>query len=246
MQLTDDEIRQILVREKIRKRKRKRKTRKILVVLCSILVLVLAIGIYVNRDARVTARGVIFVDAGHGGVDGGSTVGKRLEKNDTLRLALAVRDELEHMGFKVFLSRDKDKDVDRAMRGEMANKKKADLFLSIHRNQAEEGNGVEVFIPSKNDDSSKMLGHNVFKALIEQGFAERSVRAGTLVSSNEDYLENSVPRMPSCLVEVGFLQSKKDNQLFDNNLEDNAKAIATAIENTFIKLYEEDQEYDEV
>ena len=246
MQLTDEEIRQILIREKRRKRERKRKTRKILTILFVILVLVLAIGIYVNRDARVTARGVIFIDAGHGGVDGGSTVGKRLEKNDTLKLALAVRDELEHMGFKVVLSRDDDEDVDRAKRGEIANKKKADLFLSLHRNKAEEGEGVEVYIPAKNDDASRLLGQNVFEALVERGFAERSVRAGTLVSDQEDYLENSVPKMPSCLVEVGFLQSKKDNQLFDDNIDNNALAIATAIEETFIELYEGDRGYDEV
>ncbi len=246
MQLTDAEIREILIREKKRKIIRKRKFKRALSLLCFLLIIVLAIGIYINRDARVTARGVIFVDAGHGGVDGGSTVGKRLEKDDTLKLALAVRDELEDRGFKVFMSRTKDKDVDRAERGKMANKKDAQFFISIHRNKAEEGDGVEVYTPSKVDEASEILGKNIFEALVGQGFTERSVRAGTLVSANEDYLENSVPDMPSCLVEVGFLQSKKDNKLFDDNLEENAKAMAEAIENSFIKLYEQDQGYDEV
>lgn len=246
MQLTDAEIREILIREKKRKILRKRKFKRIITFLCFLLILVLAIGIYINRDARVTARGVVFVDAGHGGVDGGSKVGKRIEKEDTLKLSLAVRDNLEKMGFKVYMSREKDKDVDRADRGKIANKKDAQLFISIHRNQADEGDGVEVYIPSKNDNASRTLGNNVFQALISQGFTERSLRVGTLVSDKEDYLENSVPKMPSCLVEVGFLQSKKDNKLFDENLDANAKAIAEAIEETFIKLYEEDEGYDEV
>lgn len=246
MQLTDAEIREILIREKKRKLRRKRKFKKVVFFLCIVFVLVLAVGIYINRDARVSARGVIFVDAGHGGVDGGSTVGKRLEKNDTLKLAKAVRDDLEKMGFKVYMSRDKDKDVDRADRGKMANKKKAQLFISIHRNKADEGSGVEVYIPAKNDKSSRLLGKNVFEALIGQGFAERSIRNGTLVSDKEDYLENSVPNMPSCLVEVGFLQNKQDNQLFDDNLENNAKAVAEAIEATFTELFEADQGYEEV
>lgn len=246
MQLTDAEIREILIREKRRKLRRKKKIKRVVASLCFVLILVLAIGIFINRDAKVTARGRIFIDAGHGGVDGGSKVGKRIEKEDTLTLALSVRDELEKMGFKVYMSRVKDKDVDRAERGNMANKKDAQLFISIHRNQADEGNGVEVYIPSKEDASSRLLGKNIFEALVRQGFAERSVRAGTLVSANEDYLENSVPTMPSCLVEVGFLQSKKDNKLFDDNLDENAVAIATAIESTFIELFENNQGYDEV
>lgn len=246
MQLTDAEIREILIREKKRKLIRKRKNKRILMLLSFILILVLAVGIFVNKDAVVTARGAIFIDAGHGGVDGGSTIGDRHEKDDTLKLALEVRDNLEDMGFKVYMSRTKDKDVDRADRGKMANKKNAHLFISIHRNQADEGEGVEVYIPSKNDKESRLLGKSVLAALVEQGFTERSLRAGTLISDQEDYLENSVPKMPSCLVEVGFLQNKKDNRLFDENLEANAKALAEAIENTFIKLYEADQGYDEV
>lgn len=246
MQLTDAEIREILIREKKRKRARKKKFKRMMLLLLAILLLVLAIGIFINRDANVGSRGRIFIDAGHGGVDGGSKVGKRLEKNDTLTLALVVKEDLEKLGFKVYMSREDDKDVDRAKRGKLANQNKAQLFVSIHRNQADKGNGVEVFIPSSNDSDSRALGKNILVALVEQGFAERSVRAGTLVSEKEDYLENSVPNMPSCLVEVGFLQSKKDNALFDDNLENNAMAIAEAIENTFIKLYEDDQGYDEV
>lgn len=246
MQLTDAEIREILIREKRRKLVRKRKFKRVMLLLLAILLLVLAIGIFINRDANVSPRGRIFIDAGHGGVDGGSKVGKRLEKDDTLTLALLVQEDLEKMGFKVYMSREKDEDVDRAERGKMANKKKAQLFVSIHRNQADEGNGVEVFIPAKDDSSSRLLGKNIFEALVGQGFTERTIRAGTLVSATEDYLENSVPTMPSCLVEVGFLQSKKDNTLFDDNLEANAQAIASAIESTFIELYEGNQGYDEV
>lgn len=242
MQLTDAEIREILIREKKRKKKRKKLVRRIGLLILFICVLVLAIGIFVNRDARIMGRGVIFIDAGHGGVDGGSKVGDRLEKDDTLRLTLAVKEELQELGFKVYTSRTKDEDVDRAERGKIANKKKAQLFVSIHRNQANEGNGVEVYIPSTNDAASRLLGEKVLAALVSQGFEERTVRVGTLVTENDDYLENSVPDMPSCLVEVGFVSSGKDNKLFDDNLKENAKSMALAIEETFAELYESDEQ----
>lgn len=242
MQLTDAEIREILIREKKRKRRRKRIVRRIGLLVICVALIVLAIGVFINRDARIMGRGIIFIDAGHGGMDGGSVSGDRLEKDDTLKLTLAVREELQKLGFKVYVSHDKDADVDRTERGKMANKKDAQLFISIHRNQADEGNGVEVYIPSTNDVASRLLGDNILAALVEQGFEERSVRAGTLVSENDDYLENSVPKMPSCLVEVGFISNKKDNLLFDEKLQDIAGAIALAIESSFAELYETDVE----
>ena len=51
------------------------------------------------------------------------------------------------------------------------------------------------------------------------GFAERTIRAGTLSDPNDDYEENAATEMPSVLIEVGFLSSEEDNYRFDNNLE---------------------------
>lgn len=246
MQLTDQEIREILIREKRRKKQRKRVIRRVSLLVLIVAILVVGIGIFLNRNVFAQPRGIIFIDAGHGGVDGGSAVDDRLEKDDALKLSLAVQKELEDRGFRVYMSRTDDADVDREERGMLANAKEAQLFISIHRNKAEEGNGIEVFIPSNNDKSSQLLGKKIMKALVSEGFAERTVRPGTLVSSEEDYYENSVPKMPSCLVEVGFMQDKTDNKLFDENFDNNAKAIAKAIESTFAKLFEPEETEEEI
>lgn len=236
--LTDDEIIKIILKRKKQKLRRKRTIRRVSLLVFLVFVVILAIGIFINRGARTEARGIIFINAAHGGVDAGSITKERYEKNDTLRFSLKVRDELQKQGFKVYTSRTKDKDVDIAARGKMANKKKAELMISIHRNKAVEGSGVEVYISSSNDKASRLLGKNIFNAMIKQGFERREIKAGTLLSSDEDYLENSVPNMPSCLVELGFIQNKKDNQLFDDKIDENAKAFADAIVLTYAKLYE--------
>lgn len=238
MQLTDQEIRDIILREKKRKKKRQRVIKRVSLLLLILVVLVSAVIFIVNRAKFVEPRGVIFLDAGHGGVDPGSSVGSREEKNDTLKLTLKVRDELEKLNFKVLLSREDDTYINRVKRAEMANKNGAQFYVSLHRNKAVEGNGVEIYIPSKNDEESQLLGNNIFAALVEQGFYARSVKVGTLQTSKDDYAENSETKMPSCLVEVGFMQDEEDNKLFDNNLDNNALAIATAISDTFQKLYE--------
>lgn len=78
----------------------------------------------------------IVIDAGHGGKDPGTVYGSVLEKDITLGVALQlgkmIREQMP--GVKVVYTRDKDVAVALKQRGEIANKAKADLFLSIHVN----------------------------------------------------------------------------------------------------------------
>jgi N-acetylmuramoyl-L-alanine amidase len=257
MQLSDAEIREILIRRKREKKRRLRQRRRrtliillLLIVLIFVLVKVIGHGGKGSGKDKKSAgaaasgenRGIIFIDPGHGGMDSGSDDGnERYEKDDTLKLGLAVRDKLEALGFTVVMSRTEDELVDRTERGKMANKAGAQLFVSIHRNQSDSGGqGVEGFIPKEDDKNSRLLGENIMHFLGKAGFAERTIRAGTLGDPNDDYEENAATEMPSVLIEVGFLSSDDDNYRFDNNLDQNAKAIADAINYTFMLLHEPD------
>lgn len=247
MSLTDAEIRKILLQEKKAKSRKRRKRRRRLFLLLLILSLFFAIGLYRNRgvlNLPLLSRGVIFIDAGHGGGDPGAQTKTRTEKKDTLALALAVKEELNAKGFKVYLSRTEDVYVDRKQIGKMANEKDAALMVSIHRNKADDetARGVEIWIPSEDDKISHALGDAIMKELTEVGFPERYVRPGTLVDPKSDYHENKFSKMPSCLVEVGFISNRKDNRLFDRKQKANAKAIADGIEKTYAKYYEKDKD----
>ena len=172
----------------------------------------------------------------------------RYEKDDTLKLGLAVRDKLQALGFKVAMSRTEDELVDRTERGKMANKAGAVFFVSIHRNKADGGgHGVEGFIPKGDDKESRLLGENIMHFLGRAGFTERTIRAGTLVDPNDDYEEIAATDMPSALIEVGFLSSEDDNYRFDAHMDQNASAIANAINYTFMQLHEPEAaaEYEE-
>ena len=50
----------------------------------------------------------VYLDAGHGGYDNGASDGNRKEKNDTLRLALAVGEILQNNGVAVGYTRVED------------------------------------------------------------------------------------------------------------------------------------------
>lgn len=93
--------------------------------------------IYGPADARLP---LVVIDAGHGGHDPGaiSPHGGSREKDVTLAIAKATRDELLKSGrVRVALTRDSDSFIVLQDRFEVARKMKADLFMSIHADSAE-------------------------------------------------------------------------------------------------------------
>ena len=96
------------------------------------------------------SRPLVVIDAGHGGHDPGaiSPHGGKLEKDITLSLARAVRDELLRTGrVRVALTRDSDKFLVLQERFGIARRMKADLFISIHADSAgnEDATGATVY-----------------------------------------------------------------------------------------------------
>jgi N-acetylmuramoyl-L-alanine amidase len=85
--------------------------------------------------ARGADRPLVVLDAGHGGKDPGATspFGGRREKDVTLAIARAIRDELAASGrVRVALTREDDRFLVLRDRYEVARRLGADLFVSIH------------------------------------------------------------------------------------------------------------------
>jgi N-acetylmuramoyl-L-alanine amidase len=130
----------------------------------SILILLLAIPKY----GHATVFRVV-IDPGHGGTDHGTVYhyknGRTAEKEITLRLAKQVADHLRSQGIWVTLTREKDHDLSLPARTALANRLKADVFISIHMNSTENINqrdaeGIETYILNNTTDaSSKRLAH---------------------------------------------------------------------------------------
>jgi N-acetylmuramoyl-L-alanine amidase len=87
------------------------------------------------------AKPLIVIDAGHGGPDSGAvSPGGQLEKNLVLAIAKALRDQLNKSGrYKVHLTRDKDVFIPLKGRVDIAQKRHADLFVSIHADSTARG-----------------------------------------------------------------------------------------------------------
>lgn len=178
----------------------------------------------------------VCLDAGHGGEDCGATFGERLEKDDNLRLTLLVRDKLQANGIKVYLTREDDTFLTLKERCQIANRKRCTLFVALHRNSAQSGSGVEMWVKNTPSDTEWALAENMLSALEDAGISKaRGVKSGYVKNADGNYYVNAHTNMPSCLAEIGFITSDEDNALFDENLDAYADAIAKGI----IKTLEE-------
>ncbi|WP_120890199.1 N-acetylmuramoyl-L-alanine amidase family protein [Helicobacter pylori] len=96
----------------------------------------------------------IVLDAGHGGKDCGAMSANLVcEKDIVLEVVKFLYKELKKRGYSVLLTRDKDVYIDLVGRTELANRKSADLFISVHANSVPKrstsnAHGIETYFLS--------------------------------------------------------------------------------------------------
>lgn len=168
---------------------------------------------------------LVVIDAGHGGNNPGAVYRGRQEKDDTLKLSLAVGRILEQNGVDVYYTRTEDvyeSPVQKAMEGNAVG---ADYFVSIHRNSSTYPNqytGVDTLVYSRYGEAAR-LAENINTRLRQVGFINQGV------SQRPELAVLRRTQMPTVLVEVGFLNTDADNSLFDQRFDDIAQAIADGI-----------------
>lgn len=170
----------------------------------------------------------IILDPGHGGSDPGATFNGRQEKDDALKLAMAVGQLLQNAGFDVVYTRDSDVYNTPYEKAMIANNAGGDLFVSFHRNSAptpNQYNGVQTLV--YNDEGMKaLLARNINENLVSLGFEDK----GVVERPNLVVLKRT--KMPAVLIEAGFINSDKDNKIFDTRFDEVAQGIADAIIDT--------------
>ncbi len=167
----------------------------------------------------------VIIDAGHGGSDPGAVYEGRQEKDDTLNLALAVGQILENNGVDVVYTRTEDVYQRPIEKAQIANASDADYFVSIHRNSSPAPNqysGVETLVYDASGIKMEMA-EAINQELEKVGFHNLGVteRPGLVVLHRT--------KMPAVLVEAGFINTEKDNRLFDERFDELAQAIADGI-----------------
>lgn len=176
------------------------------------------------------------IDAGHGGSDNGATYEGRREKDDNLRLALAVGEILENNGADVVYTRTTDVYNTPFEKATIGNNANGDYFISFHRNAVPIPNtatGIETLVYQDKGVVSE-LARNINSELEKLGFNNR----GVIERPNLVVLRRT--RMPAILIETGFIDNEQDNAKFDAEFEQIAQAIVNGIMQT-VSVVSEDE-----
>ena len=172
----------------------------------SILLLILAI--FLPLSSTEAKKFVLVIDAGHGGKDAGCVgkISKAEEKNLALKYALAFGKSVERNcpDVKVVYTRTTDRFLELWQRAEIANKNKADLFLSFHINSVANGKSVRGY-QTYTLGQSKTTGS---KAGIKQNL-EVAKRENAVISMEKDYKQHYQgfdPNSPESNILFEFIQ----------------------------------------
>lgn len=170
------------------------------------------------------ANRVIVVDPGHGGVDPGA-VGRTgvLEKDVNLAIAKRLAVLLTQAGAAVVLTREGDYDLsdpehqfslsvrkkdDLEARVELANKYRADLYISVHVNSFPSPRwwGAQVFYSPRSPESKRLA------CLIQQELIKTLGESYRWVKPEDFYVMRNV-KMPAVVVEAGFISHPREEIL---------------------------------
>lgn len=161
---------------------------------------------------------VIVIDPGHGGTDPGA-VGRSgtLEKEIVLEVAKRLEAQLSLGGAVVLMTRETDTDLckgnynkreDLSKRVNIANKAKADIYVGIHANKFSQSRyrGAQTFGMTGSSES-KLLAETIQAELI------RVLGNTNRAAKHEDFFTNRLTKMPSVIVEIGFLSNQEEEKL---------------------------------
>ncbi|MCL6634774.1 MAG: N-acetylmuramoyl-L-alanine amidase CwlD [Peptococcaceae bacterium] len=166
---------------------------------------------------------LIVVDPGHGGEDPGALGSTGVhEKDIVLEVSKKLAEILRQAGARVLLTRETDRDLsdpeikslhqakiqDLTRRVELANNSRADLFISIHVNSFPDRreDGAQTFSQPGSEESRRLavaIQHELNRFLENPGREAKQV----------DYFANRMTKMPSVIVEIGFISNPKEEKL---------------------------------
>ena len=196
-----------------------------------------SLGSLKSSDLPEVRRGryLVVIDPGHGGPDPGAIGVRGVRETDVvLDISLRVARLLKAKGVKVNLTRSSEIDLDLPPRVAIANRLRANAFVSIHanasRNVRRDVNGIETFYFSGR--RGLRLATNIQNALLQASpkTPDRGVRRGRFFVIRRTF-------MPAVLVEAGFLTGRYDGPLLANSF--HRRKISFAIAKGILKYLQE-------
>lgn len=189
-----------------------------------IIILIIAYFIFIlsvkasNKNSIIT----VYVDIGHGGIDGGAIINDIKESDIALEIGLKIKEVFEDNSINTILTRTNDSDFggtpfnkkkDMLYRVNKINSSNASIAISIHLNKfsIEKYRGAQIFYSNNNEHNRELASHlqKNIKAYLKNTDRE-------IMCRNNIFLLNRVI-IPCCIIECGFISNKEELALLLTN-----------------------------
>jgi len=172
------------------------------------------------------ANRTIVIDPGHGGKDPGALPkyrGQMREKDINLSIASQVSDQLQARGARVILTRGGDRSLELDDRARMADRYRADLFVSIHADSHPKryisGTGIHIY-------TRPSLTTMRIAQCMAASFRRNGISCRGIFRSNFHVLREH--NRPGLLIECGYLTNAYDAQRLNDSAYRSRLAVAIA------------------
>lgn len=155
---------------------------------------------------------ILVIDAGHGGIDPGTSGGGSTEASVNLKVVQYVKEILDQRDdLKVYYTRTDNTLPDLSTRVEFANALHADMLISVHcnHNSVSSVNGLEVLY-SKLQESGRFTSEYLAGLCLDEVSAATGLKKNSLVERSSDLHLMKYCTMPSALIEFGFMSNRRD------------------------------------
>lgn len=171
-----------------------------------------------SRAGSIKTQNItLVIDPGHGGSDSGATgITGLKEKNVNLAVSLYLADLLQSRGFNVVLTRKSDVNISLSERVAIAEKAKADLFISIHANAHLTNifaSGTETYYYQNKSTSPQSF----YLASLLQQETTRVLKLPNRGVKTKPFHVIKETSMPSALLELAFLSNAVDEKMLKSN-----------------------------
>lgn len=194
-----------------------------------------------NASSLPLANKIIYLDAGHGGLDSGATYKNIKEKDINLEIVYKLKKILEDNGARVYLTRYGDYDLsipnavnrkrsDLSRRANIINDSNCDLYISVHLNADTSSvwSGAQIFYDDVNENNKSLA------LIMQQEFKKNTSTKREYKLTNDMYMYKRIKQV-GVLVEAGFISNANDRYILRQEWYQNK--VSSIILNSVVKYF---------
>lgn len=143
---------------------------------------------------------------------------KKYEYALNLEIAFTLKEDLERLGYSVFLTREKNEvDISNKERALLVSEKRGDIYIRLHADGSENPKveGASVLISSPKNIHTKKLQKEaeLFAKILLEEYVKETGAKNRGIQHRDDLTGTNWSQIPTVLLEMGFLSNPKEDQL---------------------------------